>query len=96
MRQAANDLSSRYVRIRHNDQPVVLPGYARPSNHLEGDTSFCTLVGASECVLGVFANNLQSRIKEIVEIFTPLDWRAACLSNLGNFAYSNRFEPAGH
>lgn len=96
MRQGANDLPSRYVRIRHNDQPVVLPGYGRPSNYLEGDTSFCTLVGASECVLGVFANNLQSRIKEIVEIFTPLDWRAACLSNLGNFAYSKRFEPAGH
>lgn len=33
-----------YVRIRYNDEPIVLPGCRKPGNHLDGDVSFCTLV----------------------------------------------------
>src|SRR5690606_10236333 len=33
-----------YVRVRYNDEPVVVPGCRKPGNHLDGDVSFCTLV----------------------------------------------------
>lgn len=39
-------LDGYYVRIRYNDQPVTIPGCKLPGNHLPGDESFCTLVGA--------------------------------------------------
>ena len=38
-------LKGHYVRIRYNDRPVVIPGCKIPGKHLEGDESFCTLVG---------------------------------------------------
>lgn len=34
-----------YVRLRYNDRPMVVPGCRLPGKHLEGDESFCTLVG---------------------------------------------------
>lgn len=34
-----------YVRIRYNDKPVVVEGCKPAGNHLDGDESFCTLVG---------------------------------------------------
>jgi len=37
-------LDGYYVRLRYNDEPVVIPGCKTPGNHLEGDESFCTLV----------------------------------------------------
>ena len=40
-------LNGHYVRIRYNDRPVVVPGCKLPGKHLEGDESFCTLVGHS-------------------------------------------------
>jgi len=40
-------LKGHYVRIRYNDRPVIVPGCKLPGNHLEGDESFCTLVGTS-------------------------------------------------
>ena len=33
-----------YVRLRYNDEPVIIPGCRLTGNHLEGDESFCTLV----------------------------------------------------
>lgn len=33
-----------FVRIRYNDDVMVVPGCAEPGSHLEGDKSFCTLV----------------------------------------------------
>ena len=38
-------LNGHYVRIRYNDSPVVIPGCKPQGKHLEGDESFCTLVG---------------------------------------------------
>ena len=37
-------LKGLYVRVRYNDQPLVIPGCRFPSKHLDGDESFCTLV----------------------------------------------------
>jgi acid phosphatase len=39
-------LNGYYVRLRYNDKPVTIPGCALPGNHLDGDESFCTLVGS--------------------------------------------------
>lgn len=33
-----------YVRVRYNDEPILIPGCKTVGNHLEGDESFCTLV----------------------------------------------------
>lgn len=38
-------LDGYYVRIRYNDEPITIPACRMPGNHLEGDESFCTLVG---------------------------------------------------
>jgi acid phosphatase len=38
-------LDDYYVRIRYNDMPMAIPGCKMAGNHLEGDESFCTLVG---------------------------------------------------
>lgn len=65
-------LRSHYVRIRYNDRPVRIPGCAaKAENHLPGDESFCTL----------------EAFKEIVDKFTPKDWRSECLQNLGEGLY---------
>ena len=37
-------LQGYFVRLRYNDEPVVVPGCRVPGNHLPGDESFCTLV----------------------------------------------------
>jgi acid phosphatase len=37
-------LQGHYVRIRYNDRVMQVPGCKLPGKHLEGDTSFCTLV----------------------------------------------------
>lgn len=37
-------LSGHFVRIRYNDQPIVIPGCKPPGKHLDGDETFCTLV----------------------------------------------------
>ncbi|KAK0646416.1 putative acid phosphatase [Cercophora newfieldiana] len=55
-------LDGYYVRLRYNDEPVTVPGCKTPGNHLEGDESFCTLAA----------------FKEIVDKFTPRNWRAQC------------------
>lgn len=39
-------LSGHYVRVRYNDQPVVIPGCKPQGKHLDGDETFCTLVRA--------------------------------------------------
>ncbi|PHH71924.1 hypothetical protein CDD82_6270 [Ophiocordyceps australis] len=33
-----------FVRVRYNDEPVVIPGCKPVGKHLDGDKSFCTLV----------------------------------------------------
>lgn len=37
-------LKGYFVRVRYNDEPIVVPGCRKPGNHLDGDVSFCTLV----------------------------------------------------
>lgn len=65
-------LRKHYVRIRYNDQPVRIPGCAdKPENHLPGDETFCTL----------------DAFKGIVDKFTPKNWTADCMQNLGEGMY---------
>ncbi|KAK4230795.1 histidine phosphatase superfamily [Podospora fimiseda] len=56
-----------YVRLRYNDEPVMIPGCKKPGNHLQGDESFCTLAA----------------FKEIVDKFTPENWKQQCRINKG-------------
>ncbi|PKX93682.1 putative acid phosphatase [Aspergillus novofumigatus IBT 16806] len=65
-------LQNHYVRIRYNDRPVRIPGCAaKAENHLPGDETFCTL----------------DAFKEIVDKFTPENWREECVQNLGEGLY---------
>lgn len=65
---ARRTMQTHYVRIRYNDEPVRIPGCAsKPRNHLPGDDTFCTL----------------DAFKEIVDKFTPVNWREDCSRNLG-------------
>ncbi|KAK0630610.1 histidine phosphatase superfamily [Bombardia bombarda] len=59
-------LDGYYVRLRYNDEPVTIPGCKAPGKHLEGDESFCTLAA----------------FKDIVDKFTPQNWRQQCRANL--------------
>ena len=73
------DLQRHYVRIRYNDQPVRIPGCAaKPENHLPGDDTFCTL----------------DAFKAIVDKFTPKNWGAECMKNLGEgpFGKDDRYK----
>ena len=45
--QQKDALKDYYVRIRYNDRIMQIPGCKADGNHLEGDTTFCTLVGPS-------------------------------------------------
>ncbi|KAK4169320.1 histidine phosphatase superfamily [Cladorrhinum sp. PSN259] len=58
-------LEGYYVRLRYNDEPVTIPGCKKLGNHLEGDESFCTLAA----------------FKEIVDKFTPTNWKQQCRMN---------------
>ncbi|KAL4915495.1 histidine phosphatase superfamily [Aspergillus aurantiobrunneus] len=69
---ARQSLQKHYVRIRYNDQVMRIPGCAaKPQNHLPGDDTFCTL----------------DAFKEIVDKFTPKNWKNECLQNLGEGPY---------
>lgn len=77
-KQAA--LENHFVRIRFNDKIMRVPGCALPGNHLEGDTSFCTL----------------KAFMEITEKFRPKDWKAECRMNLDKGPYQEGRERAGY
>ncbi|KAI9755929.1 MAG: hypothetical protein M1815_004477 [Lichina confinis] len=68
-----------YVRIRYNDRPMLIPGCQPQGKHLDGDESFCTLAA----------------FKEVVDKFTPVSWKQACVSNLDKPAFPSQIEPAG-
>ena len=38
------NMNGYYVRIRYNDQPMIIPGCRPTTKHLNGDRFFCTLV----------------------------------------------------
>ncbi|KAF8462882.1 histidine phosphatase superfamily [Kalaharituber pfeilii] len=59
-------LDGYYVRLKYNDNPVVLKGCRPKGRHLDGDESFCTLAA----------------FKSIVDKMAPQDWRHECNSNL--------------
>jgi acid phosphatase len=46
--QQKQELKGYYVRIRYNDKVMQVPGCKAPGNHLEGDTTFCTLVSLGD------------------------------------------------
>ncbi|PGH26469.1 hypothetical protein AJ80_01782 [Polytolypa hystricis UAMH7299] len=74
-------LRNHYVRIRYNDVPVRIPGCATsPAKHLDGDETFCTL----------------EAFKEIVDKFTPADWREECGRNTEGGMFEEGREPAGY
>ncbi|KAK4180013.1 histidine phosphatase superfamily [Triangularia setosa] len=60
-------LGGYYVRLRYNDEVVTVPGCKKAGNHLEGDESFCTLAA----------------FKEIVDKFTPKNWKQECRMSRG-------------
>lgn len=60
-----------FVRIRYNDDVMVVPGCAEPGSHLEGDKSFCTL----------------KAFKNIVDQFVPISQKNACIANLNAPAF---------
>ncbi|THC94508.1 hypothetical protein EYZ11_006031 [Aspergillus tanneri] len=76
-------LKQYYVRIRYNDSPVRIPGCAaKLQNHLRGDDTFCTL----------------DAFKEIVDKFTPKNWKGECVQNLDEGLYGKNDKekaPAG-
>ncbi|KAF2749384.1 phosphoglycerate mutase-like protein [Sporormia fimetaria CBS 119925] len=74
------ELDGYYVRIRYNDQVMQVPGCKKPGNHLEGDTTFCTL----------------EAFKSIVDKYTPKNWKHACASNLDAPVFPEKPEPAGY
>lgn len=49
-------LDGYYVRLRYNDEPVTIPGCRIRGNHLEGDETFCTLVGVLSTSSSKLAN----------------------------------------
>ncbi|KAG4278095.1 acid phosphatase [Fusarium proliferatum] len=69
-----------YVRLRYNDRPVTIPGCAPVGKHLDGDESFCTL----------------EAFKEIVDKFTPINWKQQCRANVRDPAFPSKPEPSGY
>lgn len=73
-------LDNYFVRIRYNDRVMAIPGCKAPGKHLDGDESFCTL----------------EAFKAIVDKYTPRNWKASCVENLGEDAFPEIKEPAGY
>jgi acid phosphatase len=93
-------LEGYYVRLRYNDKVMRVPGCKAPGKHLEGDDSFCTLVSCKvESLFGAkltLISHVQEEFKNIVDKFTPANWKQACLSNLDSSAFPQIKEPAGY
>ena len=88
-------LKGHYVRIRYNDQPLVIPGCRFPGKHLDGDESFCTLVSIVANNVLALINFVQEAFKAIVDKFTPHVWKKACTSNIDEPAFPAEIERAG-
>lgn len=71
-------LQNYYVRLRYNNRSLVVPGCKVVGKNWNGNEAFCTL----------------EAFKEIVDQFTPLNWRRACVENLDR-GLPDRIEPAG-
>ncbi|KAI9842701.1 MAG: hypothetical protein M1837_006986 [Sclerophora amabilis] len=96
-------LDDYFVRLRFNERPVVIPGCKIAGNHLEGNESFCTFVRVTllhdlygqSPVAHLHNRDLQEAFKNIVDEFTPRNWKQACASNLDQPAFPAASQPAG-
>jgi acid phosphatase len=96
--QEKERLKGYYVRLRYNDRPVTVPGCKSQGKHLDGDESFCTLVGTLWPTF-FFVHYLpfyQEAFKEIVDKFTPTNWRNQCRANMKESAFPSKPEPSGY
>lgn len=75
-----DQLKDHYVRVRYNDKVMQIPGCKAEGNHLEGDTTFCTL----------------EAFKSIVDKYVPKNWKSACSSRLDEPAFPAQPEPSGY
>jgi acid phosphatase len=75
-----DELKDYYVRIRYNDKIMQVPSCKAEGNHLEGDTTFCTL----------------EAFKAVVDKYTPKNWKAACGSRLDEPVFPMQEEKAGY
>ena len=88
-----------YVRIRYNDKIMQVPSCKQEGKHLEGDTTFCTLVGFNVLLFSTKNGThhfLQEAFKSIADKYTPKNWKHACASNLGAPLFPEQPEPAGY
>lgn len=69
-----------YVRIRYNDAVMSMPGCRPVGKHYKDDESLCTL----------------SAFKEVVDKFTPKDWKKECGMRIGENAFPAQKEEAGY
>lgn len=70
-----------YVRLRFNDQPLVIPGCKPEGKHWRDNEGLCTL----------------ETFKAIIDQFTPDDWKEACrVKKNGNSDFPTQVEAAGY
>jgi acid phosphatase len=106
-----DSLKGYYVRLRYNDKIMQVPGCKVEGKHLEGDTTFCTLVSLSLTSSTLIppspvpdpllrASNCvlhhQEAFKSIADKYTPKNWKYACASNVDVPSFPERVEPAGY
>jgi len=77
--QQKQKMEGYYVRLRYNDEVMKVPGCRPQGKHLEGDDSFCTLTA----------------FKEIVDAYTPKNWKMECTQNMGKPAFPQTIQPSG-
>lgn len=54
------------MRIKYNEEPVVIPACKAPGSHLPGSPAFCTMTA----------------FRQMVEAIVPRDWKSECQQNL--------------
>jgi acid phosphatase len=106
-----DSLKGYYVRLRYNDKIMQVPGCKVEGKHLEGDTTFCTLVSfplTSSTFIPpslvpdplLRASNCvfhhQEAFKSIADKYTPKNWKYACASNVDAPSFPERVEAAGY
>ncbi|KAF2218584.1 histidine acid phosphatase [Elsinoe ampelina] len=69
-----------FVRVRYNDAVMSVPGCRAPGKHYRDDESLCTL----------------SAFKDVVDKFTPRDWKKECGMRIGQSAFPEKVEEAGY
>ncbi|KAM5382666.1 hypothetical protein ACJZ2D_002456 [Fusarium nematophilum] len=62
-------LQGYFVRLRYNDRPVTIPGCKPAGKHLDGDESFCTLVGFPGISLISVKNSMRNLLR--ADTFSP-------------------------